>query len=434
MSTLTFYLRASSLGNDTPGRLCLRLVHRRKSKSISTPYRLYPYQWDILSQEVVTGRDNPHSDALEEAAEYIHRMRERFEAVADEFSSRAFYTAEEVLHELCPPRRSKDSLAGYALRLSRGLNNTGHERTARAYLSAVNKLLGFVRAEDVRFRDITPSLVQAFEENLKKSGKSLNTISFYMRNLRALCYKAQDEGLVLYRMNPFKGAFTGFHKTAKRALNTEQMGKLQNLPYNRYLEQGRQPADESEQKLYTAWRYFIFCFHARGMCFVDLAYLRKDNIRGNIIRYYRKKTGGLIEVKITPVMQSVLDSFSDDVKNSPYLFPVITDTGKKERLQYETGLRTQNLRLKELARKAGITSVLTTHVSRHSWASIAKGENLPLWVISEGLGHNNQKTTYTYLAQLERSRLDIANELICAAVCSRASPVTNAMYERRNYE
>jgi integrase len=422
MSTLTFYLRASSLGSDTPGRLYLRVVHRRKSKSISTPYKLYPGEWDSRLQEVTINRNNPRSGVLEEAREYIFRMREQFNPVVDEFSTRAFYTAEEILHELCPSRRSKDSLAEYAHRMNRVLASSGHERTARAYLSAVNKLLAFVRVEDIRFKDITPSLIQAFEESLKKNGKSLNTISFYMRNLRALCYKAQDEGLVLYRINPFKGVFTGFHKTAKRALDTGQMGRLQNLPYNRYLEQGRESRDEAEQKLYTAWRYFIFCFHARGMCFVDMAYLRKDNIRGNIIRYYRKKTGGLIEVKITPVIQSILDSFAGDVTDSPYLFPVITIVGKKERLQYETGLRQQNLRLKELARKAGITSVLTTHVSRHSWASIAKGENLPLWVISEGLGHHSEKTTYTYLASLERSRLDIANELICAAISGRASP------------
>lgn len=422
MATLSFYLRVSSCGADTPGRLCMRIVHGRKSKSISSPYCLYPHEWDALSRIVIIGADSPRWNTLQEATEYIFRMRERFESVAAGFSTRTFYTAEDVLHEFCPPFRSKDSFVEYSSRISGQLASSGHERTARAYRSAVNKLLSFVHRQDIHFRDITPVLVQAFETALKKSGKSLNTISFYMRNLRALCYKAQDEGLVLYRINPFKGVFTGFHKTAKRALDTTQMNRLQNLPYGRYLEQGIESRDEGEQKLYTAWRYFIFCFHARGMCFVDMAYLRKDNIRGNIIRYYRKKTGGLIEVKITPVMQSILESFSDDVKKTPYLFPIITDEGRKERRQYETGLRIQNLRLKELARKAGITSTLTTHVSRHSWASIAKGENLPLWVISEGLGHNNEKTTYTYLASLERSRLDIANELICAAVSSRASP------------
>ncbi len=416
MATLTFYLRASSLGSDTLGRLYFRVVHRRKSKSISTPYKLYTGEWDSRYQEVIINRDNPRLDILEEAAGYIYRMRERFNLVAVEFSTRVFYTAEEVLHELCPPQRGKDSLVEYAHRMSKQLSPSGHERTARAYTSAVNKLLKFTKTQDIGFRDITPTLIQAFEDSLKAKGKSLNTISFYMRNLRTLCYKAQDKGLVRYRENPFKGVYTGFHKTIKRALNTTQMSRLQNLPYNRYLEQGKYSRDESEQKLYTAWRYFIFCFHARGMCFVDMAYLCKDNIQGNIIRYYRKKTGGLIEVKITCVMQSILNSFSDDVRASPYLFPVITDPGKKERLQYETGLRQQNLRLKELARKAGITINLSTHVSRHSWASIAKGENLPLWVISEGLGHNNEKTTYTYLASLERSRLDVANELICAAI------------------
>ncbi len=422
MATLTFYLRTSVRGDDTPARLCLRVVHRRKSKSISC-HRLSLNQWDASSQEVIIDGNTPHRDTLDETAQYIHRMRERFERINAEFSSRIFYTVDDFFDQLCPPRRSRDSLVEYTHQISKQLISSGRERTARAYLSAMNKLLGFVRGKDIRFTDITPSLVKAFEESLKASGKSLNTISFYMRNLRSIHNRAIEEGLTSEGRNPFKGVFTGFHKTPKRALDTSQMRRLQELPYSSLLKQNKVPGSTEELRLYTAWRYFIFCFHARGRCFVDLAYLRKDNIRGGVIRYYRKKTGGLIEVKITPAIQSILDSFSGDVKNSPYLFPIITIIGKRERLQYETGLRTQNQRLKELARRAGIHINLSTHVSRHSWASIAKGENLPLWVISEGLGHASEKTTYTYLAQLERSRLDMANDMICAAVSGRASPV-----------
>lgn len=55
---------------------------------------------------------------------------------------------------------------------------------------------------------------------------------------------------------------------------------------------------------------------------------------------------------------------------------------------------------------------LITYLARHSWATMAKRENLPLWVISEGLGHSNEKTTYTYLASFERSVLDLAGERI----------------------
>ncbi|NDV97611.1 hypothetical protein D0T84_22405 [Dysgonomonas sp. 521] len=155
------------------------------------------------------------------------------------------------------------------------------------------------------------------------------------------------------------------------------------------------------------------------MSFVDMAYLRKNNLRNGIIRYYRKKTGGRLEIKITPAMQEIIDYFSPMVKASPYVFPIISDSRKPHRTQYETGLTTQNRLLKELARLAGTGVKLSTHMARHSWATLAKEEDLPLWVISEGLGHNNEQTTYIYLSQLERSVLDSANERIYKALTQK---------------
>ena len=111
-------------------------------------------------------------------------------------------------------------------------------------------------------------------------------------------------------------------------------------------------------------------------------------------------------------MQSILNYFSQSNKNSVYVFPIIRDGGGSERLQYESGLRGQNKRLQRLALLAGLKEHVSTHVARHSWATMAKRENLPLWVISEGLGHSNEKTTYTYLASFERSVLDLAGERI----------------------
>lgn len=84
------------------------------------------------------------------------------------------------------------------------------------------------------------------------------------------------------------------------------------------------------------------------MSFVDMAYLQKKNISGDVLRYFRKKTGQLIEIKITKVMQQLIDSFSVEMKNSLYIFPIIVDPKKNNRLQYESGLRLHNKRLKAL--------------------------------------------------------------------------------------
>ena len=92
-----------------------------------------------------------------------------------------------------------------------------------------------------------------------------------------------------------------------------------------------------------------------------------------------------------------------------YLLPVITDPTASERRQYENALHLVNRKLKKVAEMAGISVPLTMYVARHAWASIAKSKNIPLSVISEGMGHDSETTTQIYLASLDTSVIDEAN-------------------------
>ena len=60
----------------------------------------------------------------------------------------------------------------------------------------------------------------------------------------------------------------------------------------------------------------------------------------------------------------------------------------------------------------GLQTYLTMYVSRHSWASIAKCKNVPISIISEGMGHDSEATTQIYLASLDSSLIDKANGMI----------------------
>ena len=56
------------------------------------------------------------------------------------------------------------------------------------------------------------------------------------------------------------------------------------------------------------------------------------------------------------------------------------------------------------------------YVARHSWASVAKSRNVPLSIISEGMGHDSDATTRIYLASIEASRIDETNSSILNAL------------------
>lgn len=421
MCSVTFVLRPSRKGRDFAGRLFIRLIRNRRASTVTTPYQVFHNEWDARRHCLIySGCDPVRRRELSLIEEGIQRDLRCLESIISHQEKEGYCSASGVGEAY---RRSTDkkSLSAFTARLCQDLQQQGRERTARAYNTVTRGLLSFLDRNDLSLIRMENHILQSFERYLKERGRAANTISYYMRNLRAIYNKAIDEGLIENgKSNPFSQVYTGVRSTRKRALSKPSLLRLAELDVLADICPQRAPKEYGQRgELLDAQRLFFFSFHARGISFVDLAYLRKDNIRHGVLSYYRKKTGWQIEVKVSPAMQSIINSFSERVRQSPYLFPIIRNSGKKTRLQYESGLRLQNKRLKKLANLAGVKEKVTTHVARHSWATMAKRENLPLWVISEGLGHSNEKTTYTYLASFERSILDQAGERISTLVQGR---------------
>ncbi len=419
MPSITIVFRPSSRTGDFPGSLYLRIINQRKVKTATLPGHLYRYEWDHRKQAIIYPENNPARIAyLEELEQHIRDALYVAEELVMMLKKQGHYTLEEIIH-LFRIQNYNGKLLSFAELLAKGLEKAGQYRTANAYRTVSKGLITFNNEHDIPLSDINAHLIKSFEMHLKSKGRLPNTISYYMRNLRCIYNRAVKEKRIHARRdNPFADVFTGVKKTQKRALTVEEVTRLNKLELHARLKS--LPAGSMEHvqisNLYFAWRLFFFCFHARGMCFVDMAYLKKSHLRNGTMCYYRKKTGQLIEVKITREMQRIIDSFAGMVKHSEFVFPIITDSKKDERTQYETAMCIQNRRLKELARMAGIEKTLTTHVARHSWASIGKQQNLPVWVISEGLGHASEKITYSYLASFDQSVLDKANKLIAKAI------------------
>ena len=108
-------------------------------------------------------------------------------------------------------------------------------------------------------------------------------------------------------------------------------------------------------------------------------------------------------------MSEIIVKYPENKTN--FLLPIIKEEGN-ERRQYDNALHLVNYRLKELSTMLKLQRPLTMYVARHSWASAAKAKNVPLSVISEGMGHDSEATTQIYLASLETSVVDKANKMI----------------------
>ena len=110
-------------------------------------------------------------------------------------------------------------------------------------------------------------------------------------------------------------------------------------------------------------------------------------------------------------MQEIVDKY--DTSQSIYLLPIIKPLNKTdERTQYLYAAHNINRCFKKIGKQLSLSVPLTLYVARHAWASIAKSKNVPLSVISEGMGHDSENTTRIYLASLDTLAIDKANNMI----------------------
>ncbi|MFR9543644.1 MAG: site-specific integrase [Rikenellaceae bacterium] len=378
MATVKIKYRASST-KPKMGRLYVQIIHNRESKQIRTTTAISESEWlnkSYLPDEVAT-----IIERVEASIEYLEQTCKAF-TVSDIDEAYTNY--------------HKRSLFVFAQQTIDYLKSIGKQRTMETYVSTINSFKRFRTMEDVAINKIDSDLVKAYEVYLLRGGIQPNTVSFYMRILRAIYNRAVERGLSIQKY-PFKGITTRPHKTVKRSLSTENLKRLKSENLTLF------PSMEFARDL------FMFSFYTRGMSFVDMAYLRKKDVQSGVLCYRRRKTGQQLHIRWEECMQEIVDRYSQRAEATPYLLPIIKSTTKEEDKQYKVAIHTVNHNLKRLAKLIGLTTNLTSYCARHTWASVAKSKNIPISVISEGMGHENEKTTQIYLASLDNIIIDNAN-------------------------
>ena len=157
------------------------------------------------------------------------------------------------------------------------LENEGRYGTAHVYQSTLNAILrywqtrqkGTIKLDKV----FTPVLLQDFERYLLENMLSMNTVSTYMRMLRAIYHRATKEKRIKWRQGLFDTVYTGVRADTKRSLTAKHMGNI------------LVAAQQSLPSLKEAQSWFTLLFLLRGMPFIDLARLRKCDLYGDCLLY-----------------------------------------------------------------------------------------------------------------------------------------------------
>lgn len=407
MASIKVKFRPSAVAGRK-GVIYYQIIHQRKPRQLPTGYRIYPTEWDESRSTVVADHGCERAALVHSVRQHIRSDVERIAKIIRRLDDRGLtYTADEVVEEF--KRYAGDySLSNFMERQIGRLRTNGRMRTSETYRAALNSFRKFLsdtnhpfQSSDLMLDCLSPETMESYEAWHKSKGNSPNTISFYMRILRVVYNRAVDDGIITDR-TPFRHVYTGIGKTVKRALPLSVIRKIRSLDLT------------ATPALDYARDMFMMSFYLRGMSFIDMAFLRKTDLKDNHISYRRRKTGRLLAIGWTPQMQALLDKYPPNP--TVYLLPIIRKEGLNERCAYRNCGYNINRSLKKIAEMIGLSAPLTMYVARHSWASAAKAKGIPLGVISEGMGHDSETTTQIYLASLDTSAVDKANSLILSSL------------------
>lgn len=299
-------------------------------------------------------------------------------------------------------RTQDESLLDYIQHHTQLLFTNHRNGTANKYRSLQRSLSTFLAGKTISFHNLDKSIVLRYKEFLLTRKLCRNTTSFYMRLLRTILRKAYHENKLAYDPSDwFHCVYTGYDRTKKRAIAITLLRRIANLNLS------------DKPKPALARDVYIFSFYARGMAFVDIANLKKNDISGRYIRYHRKKTGQLIKIELLDKMQQIINRYS--CPDSEFIFPFLTNGGDHYK-QYRSAITSYNRMLKQIGSMTQAPDPLTSYTARHTWATIARDHNVPLKIISECLGHNSEQTTRIYLASIQSSEIDSASRKIISLI------------------
>ena len=374
--------------STTPGKegsIVFQLIYGRTVRRITSEYKIFAEEWDGEAGRIALPTPSSpryaHLVSIESALQWELNRLQRM--VQESEKATVKVSLDELAANFSSGIDRPDSVFNFIRGQISHKKQIGKVRSSETYRSMLNSFTYFRKGVDLTFDMMDGVLMELYEAWMRKCGLARNSTSFYMRILRTNYKLAVEKGLTPDR-HPFRNVYCGIDKTVKRSLPFSEIKRINGLDLS------RKPSMDFARDM------FMFSFCTRGMSFIDMAYL--------------KKTGQLMTIEWTKQMQDIIDKYKSN--GTSYLLPIITREDGNERRQYQNQMRKINRLLKDIANQARLPLSLSMYYTRHSWATIARGRDVPLAVISEGLGHDSETTTQIYLDSIKSSEVDKVNRMI----------------------
>ncbi len=406
--TVTLQLDKRRAKKDGSYPIKILVVVNTKPIRISTGYSAEEKHWNDGSQ-MIKSVCKLYAN-VSRVNNYLHKQRgiisEKITQLQDQ--ERLGKMSLKELKDYLTSTKSEANLLSFGKEIIAELKAADKIGNARVYSTMLRSFETFLNGKDKPLKQLSYKWLKEYEawylSRTNSNGKknSVNGLSVHMRTLKALYNRAVKRELIEREPYPFTSYTIRHEKTRKRAISEADIQKIKKA----------KPQTSRQQR---AQDYFMMSFYLMGASFIDLAFLRKENIVDDRIEYKRRKTGQLHSIKITAPLQKLIKKYLKGKKKekNPFILNVIKgDTEQERYTAARDEMRRYNKALKELAKLAGVEAEVTSYTARHSFATIAKYKGVPTSVISETLGHRSEAITQVYLDSFDKRILDKYNDLI----------------------
>ena len=373
--------------------LKVRICKDRKSRYINLGVSTKAENWDFSKNRLKDS--HPNKDEIEKLiTRTISTIKEKIIELKAEQQD---FTAQSLLDRL-NSSSSKKTVGEIFNEQMQRLADEGRRKYMLSLRYVYNTLIAFNKHLDIYFSEIDITFLRRYETWLRKRGVAENTIGIHFRSLRAVYNTAIEQNAVKAENYPFrKYKVSRLHEeTAKRSLTKSDVERV--IAYkstNRYM---RFPID-----------IFAFTYYCGGINFIDIANLTPANIIDGKLVYKRHKTSKLIKIPLQPQAIELIKKYHR--KDSPYLFPILSDfheTEIQKSNRIHKVIAKVNKRLKEIGEDLCLPIILTTYVARHSQATVMKRAGVSTAVIREIMGHSSERVTQIYLDSFDNEQIDNA--------------------------
>lgn len=386
MAQLSFVVVPSRVNSDGTHTIRLKITNVNTTRYILTKYKVGSEK-QFQNGKVVK---HPQAAAINQK---LNIMLGEYETLLSKMvAPRA--TATEIKNFLEQPRFAGEDLCEYAKKYISELKHNGQDSYAQN-MGYTLKYLTECFGDNVALSSINTAAIKMWEKWLVNMGYSPTTINIRMSHLKALLNAAVTEGIVEYKVFPFRGYKMPTKNVREIWISKDELKKLREAVFT----------GVSARRHTVARDLFMLSFCFAGINLTDLMDAQLD---GDTINFVRKKTATKkqgeksISLTIQPEARAIIDKY-------------ITENGRLDfgynYSQYEQFRSFVTKGLNKIGEGLDFEKKLMFYSARKTFVQFGQQLGIPLYVLEYAIGQSikdsNSRPIFDYM-RVMRFQADLA--------------------------